>query len=106
MKKYILVILIFSLVFLMFFKVKSDFKISFYFWENSYKEKVQEENNEKMYIKVLDIHYLNKLEIIKTNFIEKPPKNFVPVIFISNKTLQNINHKELSEKTLKIFKNF
>jgi len=105
-KKYIIILLICILVSLIFFKEKSDFKISFYSWENSYKEKIQEANNETMYIKVLDIHYANKLEIIKTNFIEKPPKNFVPVIFISNKTLQNVNHKELNEKILKILKTF
>jgi len=108
-KKYIIVLFICILASLIFFKdnkERANFKISFYSWENSYKEKIEETNNEKMYIKVLDIYYSNKLEIIKTNFIENPPKNFVPVIFISNKTLQNINHKKLNETILKFLKTF
>ncbi|QKF72955.1 hypothetical protein AFAEC_0778 [Aliarcobacter faecis] len=74
---------------------------SYYFWENSYKEKIE---NEKLYIKILDIKYSNKLEIIKTNFIEKPPKDFVPVIYITNKTMQNIDYEELNSKILELLK--
>ena len=99
--------LLFSLVFVFFFvillsilylykidknELKEDFTASFYFWENSYNldQEVLEENKGLLYIKILDIKYSNRLEIIKTNFIKNPPKDFVPVIYITNKTFQNI----------------
>lgn len=114
--------LLFSLVFVFFFAIllsilylykidkngfKEDFTASFYFWENSYNldQEVLEENNDLLYIKILDIKYSNRLEIIKTNFIKNPPKDFVPVIYITNKTFQNIDYKDLVNKILPFIKN-
>ncbi|WP_418185943.1 hypothetical protein ACNSOS_03415 [Aliarcobacter vitoriensis] len=106
MKKYILVSFVFFIAFFIFFeksKENTNQTMSFYSWENSYKEKIE---TEKMYIKVLDIKYSTKLEIIKTNFIENPPKEFIPVIFITNKTLQKVDYKDLSKDILEILKTF
>ncbi|OCL95524.1 hypothetical protein [Aliarcobacter thereius] len=86
-----------------FYKKENNFELSYYSWENSYKEEVLDE---KMYIKILDIKYSNKLEIIETNFIKNPPKDFIPVIFITNKTLQNIDSKELVKAILESLKRF
>lgn len=114
--------LLFSLVFVFFFvilltilylykidknELKEDFTASFYFWENSYNldQEVLEENKGLLYIKILDIKYSNRLEIIKTNFIKNPPKDFVPVIYITNKTFQNIDYKDLVNKILPFIKN-
>ncbi|WP_198304827.1 hypothetical protein [Arcobacter vandammei] len=107
-----------SFVYLLFFIVISFFSISiffiqkdsdrnftssFYFWENKYN---LDDQNEKLYIKILDIKYANKLEIIETNFIKNPPKDFIPVIFITNKTLQNVDYKILSNEILKYTNKF
>ncbi|PHO09498.1 hypothetical protein CPG37_09480 [Malaciobacter canalis] len=77
---------------------KNSLIYSFYHWENSYNIK---ENKEKLYIKVLDIDYSNKLEIIKTRFDVKPPKNFIPVIYITNKTMKTVKANKLASKVLK-----
>ncbi|PHO11333.1 hypothetical protein CPG38_13555 [Malaciobacter marinus] len=77
---------------------KNSLIYSFYHWENSYNIK---ENKEKLYIKVLDIDYSNKLEIIKTRFNVKPPKNFIPVIYITNKTMKTVKANKLVSKVLK-----
>lgn len=83
MKKYIL-LFSFLLIFLIFFKQDNSLTYSFYHWKNSYfLEKVKE----KLYIKVLDIDYSNKLEVIKTSFDNKPQDGSIPVIYITNKTL-------------------
>ncbi|RBQ29035.1 hypothetical protein [Aliarcobacter vitoriensis] len=106
MKKYILVSFVFFIAFFIFFeksKENTNKTMSFYSWENSYKEKIE---HEKMYIKILDIKYSTKLEIVKTNFIENPPKEFIPVIFITNKTLQKVDYKDLSKDILEILKTF
>jgi len=84
-------------------KTDKNFESSFYFWENNYNIK---DTKEKLYIKVLDIKYSNRLEIIKTNFTQKAPKDFIPVIFITNKTMQNIDYKVLSNKILTLLKEF
>ncbi len=80
-----------------------EFSSSFYFWENSYK---LEDVKDKLYIKVLDIKYSNKMEIIETNFIKSPPKEFIPVIFITNKTIQNVDYKILLNSVLQSLKKF
>ncbi|MDX4034998.1 hypothetical protein [Aliarcobacter skirrowii] len=105
MKRYIFILLAFILIFSIFIFSKNSekFEISYYVWENSYKNEIL---NEKLYIKVLDIDYSSKLEIIKTNFIETPPKNFIPTIYITNKTMQNVNFKELSNSIIKVLKSF
>ncbi len=83
MKKYIL-LFSFLLIFFVFFKQDNSLTYSFYHWKNSYfLEKVKE----KLYIKVLDIDYSNKLEVIKTSFDNKPQDGSIPVIYITNKTL-------------------
>lgn len=107
MKKYfIFTIFVFVVISYIFYEKKEQNKelfASFYFWENSYKTKIE---NEKLYIKVLDIYYSNKLEIIKTNFATNPPKEFIPVVYITNKTMQNIDYKTLSQDILKALKSF
>lgn len=103
MKKYIFISFIFIIAFFIFFKEKQNLNTSFYFWDSNYQEEI---TNEKMYIKILDIKYSTKLEIIKTNFIQSPPKDFVPVIFITNKTLQKVDYKELSNTILGLLKSF
>ncbi|RXI28614.1 hypothetical protein [Aliarcobacter trophiarum] len=107
MKKYfILALFIFIVISYIFYKKEDKNKelfASYYFWENSYKTEIK---NEKLYIKVLDIYYSNQLEIIKTNFATKPPKEFIPVIYITNKTMQNINYKTLSQNILRALKSF
>ncbi|WP_418178660.1 hypothetical protein ACNSOO_05940 [Aliarcobacter lanthieri] len=103
MKKYIFISFIFIIAFFIFFKEKPNLNTSFYFWDSNYQKEI---TNEKMYIKILDIKYSTKLEIIKTNFIQSPPKDFVPVIFITNKTLQKVDYKELSNTILGLLKSF
>ena len=83
-KKALLFPLILLLFIAIFYNFKKEISFSFYHWENSYN---LQNNQEKLYIKVLDINYSNKLEIIKTKFITKPTKGFVPVIYITNKAM-------------------
>lgn len=66
---------------------------SFYHWENTYKEK---DLKEKVYIKVLDIAYSTKIEAINTKFLEKPNNSFVPVVYITNETMKNIDYSIIS----------
>ncbi|MDX4036898.1 hypothetical protein [Aliarcobacter skirrowii] len=107
MKRYIFILLAFILLFItlifIFSKNSEKFEISYYVWENSYKNEIL---NEKLYIKVLDIDYSNKLEIIKTNFIKNPPKDFIPTIYITNKTMQNVDFKRLSKDIIKLLNSF
>lgn len=105
MKRYIFILLAFILIFSIFIFSKNSekFEISYYVWENSYKNEIL---NEKLYIKVLDIDYSNKLEIIKTNFIKNPPKDFIPTIYITNKTMQNVDFKRLSKDIIKLLNSF
>lgn len=71
---------------------------SFYHWENSYKEK---DLKEKVYIKVLDIAYSTKIEAINTKFLEKPNSSFVPVVYITNETMKNIDYSIISNLIIK-----
>jgi hypothetical protein len=83
-------------------KKSQDLTISFYSWENSFNQK---EITEKLYIKVLDIAYSTKLEIIKSNLQEKP-KDFIPVVYITNETMQNVDFSLVSNAIIQGLKNY
>lgn len=88
----ILVVVVFSILFLI--PKKKDLTYSFYHWSNTYN---QNNVKDKLYIKILDIDYSTKLEIINTNFKQKPKKDFVPVVYITNETMKNISYKNISK---------
>ncbi len=100
---FLLVFIFFSII-IFFINIENDRKLhsSFYFWETNYNLK---DIKEKLYIKVLDINYSNKLEVIKTNFIEKAPENYIPIIFITNKTFLKEDSKIVLEEILKYLEN-
>ena len=103
MKKYILVFILILLITLLFFSktIKNENStISFYSWENSFDIK---DTNEKLYIKVLDIAFSTKLEPIKTN-LKTIPKDFVPVIYITNETMKNVDYSLINNEILLILK--
>ncbi len=103
MKKYILVFILILLITLSFFSkaIKNENStISFYSWENSFDIK---DTNEKLYIKVLDIAFSTKLEPIKTN-LKSIPKDFVPVIYITNETMKNVDYSLINNEILLILK--
>ncbi|MCT7592172.1 hypothetical protein N5U31_04210 [Aliarcobacter butzleri] len=106
MKKIVILIsliLVFALIVFSYNKTqKKDIKISFYSWENSFEE---QNINEKLYIKVLDINFSTKLELLKTN-IKEPPKNFIPVIYITNETMKNVDYSLVSKAILETLKNY
>ncbi|MCG3678781.1 hypothetical protein L5F07_05880 [Aliarcobacter butzleri] len=76
--------------------------ISFYSWENSFEE---QNINEKLYIKVLDVNFSTKLELLKTN-LKETPKNFIPVIYITNETMKNVDYSLVSKAILETLKNY
>ena len=96
------IFLIVSTIFIMKNKKSQDLTISFYSWENSFNQK---EITEKLYIKVLDIAYSTKLEIIKSNLQEKP-KDFIPVVYITNETMQNVDFSLISNAIIQGLKNY
>ncbi|MDN5110870.1 hypothetical protein ACOL3B_03970 [Aliarcobacter butzleri] len=103
MKKYILVFILILLITLSFFSktIKNENStISFYSWENSFDIK---DTNEKLYIKVLDIAFSTKLEPIKTN-LKTIPKDFIPVIYITNETMKNVDYSLINNEILLILK--
>ncbi|MFW2552521.1 hypothetical protein ACOL3B_03960 [Aliarcobacter butzleri] len=106
MKKIVILIsliLVFALIVFSYNKTqKKDIQISFYSWENSFGE---QNINEKLYIKVLDVNFSTKLELLKTN-IKEPPKNFIPVIYITNETMKNVDYSLLSKAILETLKNY
>ena len=105
MKKIIIILSIgFMVAFFVFFKNQKspDLTISFYHWENSFN---QQDIKEKLYIKVLDISYSTKLEILTSNIIQIP-KDFVPVIYITNETMQNVDYSLVSKAILQGLKNY
>ena len=106
MKKIVILIsliLVFALIVFSYNKTqKKDIQISFYSWENSFEE---QNINEKLYIKVLDINFSTKLELLKTN-IKEPPKNFIPVIYITNETMKNVDYSLVSKAILETLKNY
>ncbi|MDN5042968.1 hypothetical protein O8C80_06400 [Aliarcobacter butzleri] len=106
MKKIVILIsliLVFALIVFSYNKTQTkDIQISFYSWENSFEE---QNINEKLYIKVLDVNFSTKLELLKTN-IKEPPKNFIPVIYITNETMKNVDYSLLSKAILETLKNY
>ncbi len=83
------------IIFLIFFLIpsKKNLTYSFYHWSNTYNQK---NIKDKLYIKILDIVYSTKLEVIGTNFKQKPKEGFVPVVYITNETMKNVDYKEVS----------
>ncbi|MCT7625927.1 hypothetical protein [Aliarcobacter butzleri] len=106
MKKIVILIsliLVFALIVFSYNKTqKKDIQISFYSWENSFEE---QNINEKLYIKVLDVNFSTKLELLKTN-LKETPKNFIPVIYITNETMKNVDYSLLSKAILETLKNY
>ncbi|MCT7609978.1 hypothetical protein N5U14_03875 [Aliarcobacter butzleri] len=106
MKKIVILIsliLVFALIVFSYNKTQTkDIQISFYSWENSFEE---QNINEKLYIKVLDVNFSTKLELIKTN-IKETPKNFIPVIYITNETMKNVDYSLVSKVILETLKNY
>lgn len=106
MKKIVIlisIILVFALIVFSYNKTQTkDIQISFYSWENSFEE---QNINEKLYIKVLDINFSTKLELLKTN-IKETPKNFIPVIYITNETMKNVDYSLVSKAILETLKNY
>ncbi|MFW3412177.1 hypothetical protein ACN9J3_05525 [Aliarcobacter butzleri] len=97
------IILVFALIVFSYNKTqKKDIQISFYSWENSFEE---QNINEKLYIKVLDVNFSTKLELLKTN-IKDVPKNFIPVIYITNETMKNVDYSLVSKAILETLKNY
>ena len=96
------IFLIVSILFIIKNEKSQDLTISFYSWENSFNQK---EITEKLYIKVLDIAYSTKLEIIKSNLQEKP-KDFIPVVYITNETMQNVDFSLISNAIIQGLKNY
>lgn len=106
MKKIVILIsliLVFALIVFSYNKTQTkDIQISFYSWENSFEE---QNINEKLYIKVLDVNFSTKLELLKTN-IKDAPKNFIPVIYITNETMKNVDYSLVSKAILETLKNY
>ncbi|PUE64699.1 hypothetical protein [Arcobacter lacus] len=106
MKKIVILIsliLVFALIVFSYNKTQTkDIQISFYSWENSFEE---QNINEKLYIKVLDVNFSTKLELLKTN-IKETPKNFIPVIYITNETMKNVDYSLVSKVILETLKNY
>lgn len=106
MKKIVILIsliLVFALIVFSYNKTQTkDIQISFYSWENSFEE---QNINEKLYIKVLDVNFSTKLELLKTN-IKETPKNFIPVIYITNETMKNVDYSLVSKAILETLKNY
>ncbi|WP_323588858.1 hypothetical protein [Aliarcobacter butzleri] len=106
MKKIVILIsliLVFALIVFNYNKTqKKNIQISFYSWENSFEE---QNINEKLYIKVLDINFSTKLELLKTN-IKETPKDFIPVIYITNETMKNVDYSLVSKAILETLKNY
>lgn len=106
MKKIVIIIsliLVFALIVFSYNKTqKKDIQISFYSWENSFEE---QNINEKLYIKVLDVNFSTKLELLKTN-LKETPKNFIPVIYITNETMKNVDYSLVSKAILETLKNY
>lgn len=82
-------------------KKEEPINISFYHWENSYNQK---EIKQKVYIKVLDISYSSKIEVINTIFQTKPNNIFVPVVYITNDTMKNVDYSIISNQIIRNLK--
>ena len=96
------ILLIFLFPFL--FQENKTLNPSFYHWDNTYS---LQNPSEKLYIKVLDIAFSNKLEVIKTKFITKEPSDYIPTIYITNEAMKktsNIKLLKAISKNLKSLK--
>lgn len=82
-------------------KKEEPINISFYHWENSYNQK---EIKQKVYVKVLDISYSSKIEVINTIFQTKPNDIFVPVVYITNDTMKNVDYSIISNQIIRNLK--
>ena len=94
------VFLIVSLIFIQ-NKKEEPINISFYHWENTYNQK---EIKQKVYVKVLDISYSTKIEVINTIFQTEPNNSFVPVVYITNDTMKNVDYSIISNQIIKNLK--
>ncbi|QKF66681.1 hypothetical protein AVENP_1126 [Arcobacter venerupis] len=82
-------------------KKEEPINISFYHWENSYNQK---EIKQKVYVKVLDISYSSKIEVINTIFQTKANDIFVPVVYITNDTMKNVDYSIISNQIIRNLK--
>ena len=97
MKKTLFILLSFTIIIsliLLFLPKKKNLNYSFYHWSNTYNQK---DVKDKLYIKILDIDYSTKLELVNTYFKQKPKEDFVPVVYITNETMKNVDYKNISK---------
>lgn len=97
-----LIIVSILIAFFIFNNKNRELNYSFYHWKNSYN---QTNIKDKLYIKVLEVKYSNKIELIKTRFITNPNKNFVPVVYITNEAMKNLSFKDISKSIVQTLKN-
>ncbi|MGB5866480.1 MAG: hypothetical protein WBG69_01285, partial [Arcobacteraceae bacterium] len=100
-KKLLLLFVIFTVCISLFLNQNKLLTYSFYHWKNSYE---LQSSSEKLYIKVLDIEYSNKLETIVTKFNTRPLKGFVPVVYITNKAMKESSLSSLVQNVSKELK--
>ena len=100
-KKLLLLFVIFTVCISLFLNQNKSLTYSFYHWKNSYE---LQSSSEKLYIKVLDIAYSNKLETIVTKFNTPPQKGFVPVVYITNKAMKESSLSSLVQYVSKELK--
>ena len=105
-KPLLLLILLFFTIYFIFINSnisKEPLSISFYHWENSFNGK---NTNDKLYVKILDISYSSQIEVIKTTFEKKIDSDFVPVVYITNDTMKNINYQKISDIIVNTLKQY
>ena len=100
--KLILFIIVCSILYYLLNTDTKKLNYSFYHWKNTYN---QTDIKGKLYIKILEVKYSNKLEIIRTNFKTKPKDGFVPVVYITNETMKNVSFKDISKSIISTLKN-
>lgn len=103
LKKIFLFSLIFLSIFSYFFFNKKTTSYNFYHWKQQYE--IIGEKNPK-YIKVLDISYEGKTTIHKTKFINNPTHKVIPVIYLDNPVLKQVNGKIFAKKIFNILKKY
>ena len=104
MKKLLLLLsLILSIFLALTFIKKEPINISYYHWQNSFNIK---DSQEKLYIKVLDISYSNKLEFVNTSFKQKAPNDFVPTVYITNEAMKKSSYRNIAKLILDKTKNY
>lgn len=98
MKRTIFILLLFVVAVVLMQRKNEPMQVSYYHWKNSFEANA----TQKLYIKVLDIDYHKHLNIIKTRFVAKPPKDFVPVVYITNRAMKEYKNLHVQvEKALK-----